>query len=91
MLAPVVPMTVPMFVLMTRGISAPVVPIRFPSKHGDSSHSLRRTWGAAPLVRIDPGVLVRNDPPLSGMVVGDGRYRRAEETSLLEVSALVSS
>ena len=45
----------------------------------------------APLVRIDPGVLVRNDPPLSGVVFGDGGRRREEETSLLEVSALVSA
>jgi len=45
----------------------------------------------APLVRIDPGLLVRNDPPLSGAVFGDGGRRREEETSLLEVSALVSA
>jgi len=36
-------------------------------------------------------VLVRNDPPLSGVVFGDGGRRREEETSLLEVSALVSA
>ncbi len=45
----------------------------------------------APLVRIDPGLLVRNDPALSGVVFGDGGCRREEETSLLEVSALVSA
>jgi len=44
---------------------------------------------AAPLVRIDPRALVRNDPPLSGVVFGDRGRRREEETSLLEVSALV--
>ena len=46
---------------------------------------------AAPLVRIDPGLLVRNDPLLSGMVVGDRGCRREEETSVLEMSALVST
>ena len=45
----------------------------------------------APLVRIDPGLLVRNDPPLSGAVFGDGGCRREKEASLLEVSALVSA
>jgi hypothetical protein len=45
----------------------------------------------APLVRIDPGVLVRNDPPRGGVMFGDGGCRREEEASLLEVSALVSA
>jgi hypothetical protein len=44
----------------------------------------------APLVRIDPGLLVRNDPPLSEGV-GDRGCRRAKEAPLLKVSALVSA
>jgi hypothetical protein len=59
-----------------------------------ASSRSRGVWSAhesAPLVRIDPGLLGRKDPPLSGVVFGDGGRRREEEASLLEVPALVSA